>query len=111
MMHWTLKTPPMQKKFEKNIFLPSLIRVKIIHLICSKGNLLMTSFYLFIYYNLSFRADRKTKPIVFVFNKHVLHFESKLNDVIVYGDVIFATCFFKAIRIENPEMTEMINSV
>ena len=32
---------------------------------------------------------------------HVLHFESKLDDVII------ATCFFKAIRIGNIEMTEM----
>ena len=67
----------------------------------------MTSFFFFFFffffshYNFSFRASRKTKSIVFVFNKHVLHFESKLDDVII------ATCFFEAICIENVEMTKM----
>ena len=56
-------------------------------------------FHLIIYYNLSF--SRKTKPIVFVFNKQVFYFDSKLDDVKI------ATCFFKAIRIGNVEMTEM----
>ena len=38
MVHWTLKTPPMHKMFEKNISSLFLTRLKILHLICSKGN-------------------------------------------------------------------------
>ena len=58
--------------------------VKIIHLKLLKGESPDdVSFFGFIYYNLSFRVDRKTKPIVFDFNKHVFHFESKLDDVVI----------------------------
>ena len=70
-----LKSPPMRKTLKK-ISLLSLVRLKIVHLVCSKG--MMSFFYYFLY--LSFRKDRKEKVIVLIFNKHLLYFESKSDD-------------------------------